>query len=102
VHWTEQKRCPSCDLLHCYWCGVVVWRGPVIRAGQPNPIAATREHVIPRSRGGGGDANVVIACYGCNAERGNAEGWVPFHERGQRPMPPSQRWAWVRLGYPDV
>jgi hypothetical protein len=34
-------------------------------------LAATREHRIPRSRGGGNGRNVVLACADCNSLKGN-------------------------------
>jgi 5-methylcytosine-specific restriction endonuclease McrA len=34
-------------------------------------LRATREHLLPRSHGGGSDHNIVAACRECNNERGN-------------------------------
>lgn len=54
----------------CCWCSRTV----VIRRIEPGQIAgddATIEHVIPLSRGGGNEpANLKIACWKCNSERG--------------------------------
>lgn len=35
-------------------------------------LRATKEHVIPRSHGGGSDSNIVAAHSKCNHERGNS------------------------------
>jgi hypothetical protein len=43
------------------------WEGP----------RATREHLVPRSQGGRGGANVVAACVRCNNRRGD-QPWLPF------------------------
>lgn len=45
----------------CYWCGKHI-----------DLTSATREHIIPRSRGGGdGDENIAMACFKCNQLKGN-------------------------------
>lgn len=44
----------------CFYCG------------QPlRPGTATRDHVVPRSEGGGGGWNVVLACRPCNKRKAN-------------------------------
>lgn len=56
---TKQSR-------ECYYCGVECDLG----ARQPDPVAPTIEHRVPRSRGGGNcGGNVVLACYRCNSEK---------------------------------
>jgi 5-methylcytosine-specific restriction endonuclease McrA len=50
----------SRDGRACVWCGHEPW---------PEDLSA--EHLLPRSRGGSaGEANLVVACRGCNKRRG--------------------------------
>ena len=64
--------------LRCYWCNTP------IRLINPNrdqhgrfpKNGATREHLIPKSQGGGGGANIVFACRRCNTERGSDTTWA--------------------------
>ena len=66
----------------CYWCGQqMLWT----RAARENghPLSATRDHLIPRSHGGGSiPENIVTACRQCNNSRGSRMNWVPYHEHG--------------------
>src|SRR4051812_31374304 len=49
------------DGAACVWCGRELWRRDL-----------TREHLVPRSRGGHLTAeNAVLACRGCNKRRGS-------------------------------
>jgi 5-methylcytosine-specific restriction endonuclease McrA len=49
------------DGTACVWCGRALWRRDL-----------TREHVVPRSRGGHMTAeNAVVACRACNKRRGS-------------------------------
>jgi hypothetical protein len=41
----------------------------VLAYGRPNSV--TRDHVLPRSRGGRGARNIVAACYRCNNVKGD-------------------------------
>ena len=51
----------SRDGSACVWCGRELWRRDL-----------TREHVVPRSRGGHMTAeNAVVACRPCNKRRGS-------------------------------
>lgn len=52
---------------NCYYCqGSLDWDGP------PSDLSPTREHRQPKSKGGAkGGANNVLACHGCNNEKGN-------------------------------
>ncbi len=61
----------------CYWCGRLMnYRDPYSRRYR------TRDHLVPRSKGGTIIAkNIVMACAGCNVERGNSTDWVPFGDR---------------------
>lgn len=56
----------------CFYCGVHVNLHTVesLATRWPDPRAATLDHIVPRSRGGGNtDGNVVLACRGCNERR---------------------------------
>lgn len=57
----------------CVWCGI-----SVTYRGECGPTRATREHVVPRSLGGGGGSNVAVACLRCNSTRGQNTRWVPW------------------------
>ena len=72
----------------CFWCGrQMAWR---TNSTTPRDTLATREHVKPRSQGGGGGANLVAACAACNQRRGTQMDWVPFRS-GFEAMPPAQQ-----------
>ena len=58
------RRIADRDGARCYWC----------RAIFLDPNLATLDHLIPRSRGGGGHiGNLVLACADCNGRRGAPE-----------------------------
>lgn len=63
----------------CYWCGLPM--------GKADPLAGdyrTREHLVPRSRGGTLlPGNIVAAHRACNERRGDDTRWVPFHAHGE-------------------
>lgn len=51
----------------CYWC-----REQMSQGGPSDPKSATLDHVTPRSMGGAGSMdNLVAACRKCNNGRGN-------------------------------
>lgn len=50
----------------CFHCGGLTLL-TVIRC----PRQATRDHYIPRSKGGGDGKNIVLACYQCNSRKRN-------------------------------
>lgn len=54
--------------MFCIWCGSKFSR----------KVKKTREHVVPRSRGGRGSKNIRAACIRCNNSRGNSSNWVKF------------------------
>jgi 5-methylcytosine-specific restriction endonuclease McrA len=53
----------------CYLCGDFM-----VHPGHPalaqSPLARTRDHVVPRCRGGGNRRNVLLAHDRCNGEKG--------------------------------
>ncbi len=55
----------------CGYCGAKVQ----MRPGKPlKPVKATRDHFIPRTRGGGdGPRNIVLACDRCNTQKGGLD-----------------------------
>lgn len=77
----------------CHWCNVKMVRGPhSLKNG--NPDAATREHLLPRSKGGRGNwDNLVYACLACNSRRSSDTDWVPWaeHKGNFHMCPLSQR-----------
>lgn len=58
----------------CFYCG----RRTVLRPKHPPiDLCATRDHILPRSRGGSNELfNMVLACRACNEEKG--DGPVPL------------------------
>lgn len=59
----------------CFWCGLSYGTGPA---------AKTKEHLIPKSKGGRDCFNnIVWAHQKCNTLRGSNENWIPFHVHGQ-------------------
>ena len=71
----DQQHCK------CIWCGETMWlvgRLPARTFAQRNfktlkqvqkELRATKEHLLPRSHGGGSDFNIVASCLKCNNER---------------------------------
>jgi 5-methylcytosine-specific restriction endonuclease McrA len=55
-------------LMICAYCGRETKKGGTKR---PNFSHPTRDHVIPKSRGGRGDHNIVLACMECNCDKGD-------------------------------
>lgn len=53
----------------CHWCDLPIPEDKL-----------TREHLVPRSRGGGSNAaNIVAACYDCNHNRANRDSPSPTY-----------------------
>lgn len=69
---SRRRRIYERDGYVCQLCGVEV--DPAIP--YPDPWAATLDHVIPMSAGGGGeDSNLQLAHMVCNAKKGGAPRW---------------------------
>lgn len=98
LSWREQP--------FCYWCGQEMDADPF------SPRFRTREHLVPRSKGGDSSlANLVAACITCNNRRGTSMTWrswstkempAAYHRRADRRMPRGQRErrgnAFINLG----
>lgn len=55
----------------CVWCG----RDTILDAAVSHPHKATREHIVPRHRGGSDSRhNLALSCFRCNNQRGNSDG----------------------------
>lgn len=62
----HEKRCND----HCAFCGQKVQSGKRIRCYRRR-LTATLDHLVPRKYGGTNEpTNVVLACLGCNCEKG--------------------------------
>jgi hypothetical protein len=63
----------------CFYCRV-----PMTLPGEPRSskhTRITREHLIPRSKGGRSNSdNIVAACFRCNIRKGNGS-WLDFYCR---------------------
>ena len=61
----------------CHWCGLGF-------SGSDPKLRRSREHLIPRSEGGGGlPDNIVAAHTICNTQRKSDTRWVPFAIHGR-------------------
>lgn len=85
----------------CHWC-----RRTMLGKDHPSGLAATKDHIHPKSRGG---AKTVWSCLACNNLKGsmpladwynfmgrNPEWWKLYRTRTRRPMSPSS----LRNGVP--
>jgi hypothetical protein len=67
------------DQFHCPYCGVLL-------SSRTQNTSRSRDHVVPKSRGGAGQVQCVC-CYRCNQEKGNlmlAEWRAVLSVRGRR------------------
>lgn len=74
----------------CFYCGshVNLHTVETLNTKWPDPLAATADHIVPRSSGGGNTAdNLVLACYGCNNRRSNtpASEFLALLQHGAQP-----------------
>lgn len=56
----------------CYLCGKPMTLDRDF-SGEPTPMFATYEHVVPKSDGGGGGSNIKLSHKICNNRRGKAK-----------------------------
>jgi Uncharacterized protein conserved in bacteria len=56
----------------CFHCGRPMAFERATQMKHP-PLAWSREHVVPYSKGGRAGTNIVLAHYKCNTERGNQD-----------------------------
>jgi 5-methylcytosine-specific restriction endonuclease McrA len=63
------------DKGRCFWCGAEVkcpWTNMISNGSLP-PDHGTRDHILPKSKGGPRDAyNQVLSCNRCNNRKGNS------------------------------
>lgn len=63
---------------HCFYCDCLMDLPPPFVNQRPMRTTVTCDYLIPRSRGGTGQAhNLVGACYACNSAKGNKP-WPQF------------------------
>lgn len=65
---------PTLFQLHVYFQGKCMWCGEqtLLDEEPGHPRAATREHLVPKSKGGRSEArNLALACWECNQARGS-------------------------------
>src|SRR6476660_3870035 len=76
-------RCYHCGCrCHCQTC----------YPAQPKGSAATRDHLIPRSKGGKGGANLVLSCDSCNRKKADRHvGELPPPKKAKTGCRPSAR-----------
>lgn len=56
----------------CYWCDRPMTKKSNKSGSSPLPTHATKDHIVPRCRGGGNrNGNRVWACLRCNNLKGN-------------------------------
>lgn len=68
------KRSKYGERKRCVWCNIAV------KYHGTGDTRATREHVMPKSYGGGGGPNVTMACFLCNNTRGRQTTWIPWEQ----------------------
>lgn len=90
------------DLVHsglaCWWCGRTL-----AGSRSQSPRAKTREHIVPKSRGGSAKAgNIRAACRQCNTSRGDSMQWIPWIKHGGHRIAGMTERQWsVLLKIPD-
>ena len=55
----------------CFHCHEPMLWNPTAPSGRRHKFGWTREHLVPRSKGGGNGENIVLAHKKCNEKRGN-------------------------------
>lgn len=68
-----KRKAPPAKNAHCQFCGcTMVWRNA---PGAVQRFAATADHILPKSRGGGhGAENLRWCCKNCNGALGHLGG----------------------------
>lgn len=83
----------------CAWCGAICETD----LPDTHPRRATRDHIVPRARGGSTSKNLALACYRCNQQRHASTGPPPAARPDFAPeLSDAHRWAWgVIRGQPE-
>ncbi len=63
------------QVYRCYWCDRPIKKHNPRADGTVPDNALTREHLLPKSKGGGQGKNIRKACMRCNMERGSDTTW---------------------------
>lgn len=69
VLWQLQGR-------RCYRCNQIMTALNINHPRSPPTDFRTRDHVVPKGGNGGNRGNVLLACEGCNLEKGNRLPWA--------------------------
>ena len=69
----------------CVWCGEPFGK---------NGLKRTKEHMTPKSMGGGQYSNIGASHAKCNKERGIDTAWKPYYVKAKL-MPQNQK-AWIQ------
>lgn len=57
----------------CHYCGRLTWRGMKCPPNCRADAAWTRDHKVPKSEGGRGGDNLVVACQRCNMAKNSGD-----------------------------
>lgn len=79
--------------VRCHYCGAVLGK-----PGRNLPHSFSRDHIVPRSRGGSNSAsNLVPACRACNLDKGNmlVEEWRRARAMRQFPRFTPEQTQWL-------
>lgn len=66
--------------FRCFYCNCQLRSHKEVPDGHPQ--LATRDHYVPRCRGGKNGSNIVVACFKCNGTKGamSAEKFIKYLE----------------------
>lgn len=80
---------------YCFWCNAQV---SYKRPKRQFPQMATRDHLIPASKGGRGIGNMVVACSRCNHARADNMKWLPKYptDAARRFVEWVKEWEWLQ------
>lgn len=71
----------------CFWCN------KELTINGPRDVAPTKDHVLPRSKGGTGKiTNLVLSCHDCNGAKGN----YLINPVTNEPISPEVLWVFLK------